>query len=129
GDGLARGYLNRPDLTAERFLPDPFSPEPGGRLYRTGDLARHLPPGLGADGALEYLGRADDQVKVRGVRIELGEVESWLARHPGVAEVAAGVRDGGEDKRLVAWVVPRGPAASMTSSAPSPSELRAFLAE
>ncbi|HYG61538.1 MAG TPA: condensation domain-containing protein, partial [Thermoanaerobaculia bacterium] len=125
GTGLARGYLDRPDLTAERFLPDPFAVEPGGRLYRTGDLTRHVPPGQALAGALEYAGRADDQVKVRGVRIELGEVESWLVRHPGVAEAVAGVRDGGagpEDRRLIAWVVLR-------AAAPAATDLRAFLAE
>ncbi|MGD6830469.1 amino acid adenylation domain-containing protein, partial [Bacillus pumilus] len=73
GSGLARGYLNRPKLTAERFIPHPFSDEPGARLYRTGDLVRYLP-----DGNLEFVGRADDQVKIRGFRIELGEVEATL---------------------------------------------------
>ena len=80
GVGVARGYLNRPELTAERFIPDPFSGEPGARLYRTGDLARWLP-----DGNLEYVGRMDDQVKIRGYRIELGEVESALRAVVGVA--------------------------------------------
>jgi amino acid adenylation domain-containing protein len=115
GEGLARGYLGRPDLTAERFLPDPFSSAPGGRLYRTGDLARQ-----GLDGAVEFLGRADGQVKLRGVRLELGEVESCLARHPAVAEVAAAVREDGT--RLIAWYVPRG------GQEPAAEELRAFLA-
>ncbi|MFC6300510.1 amino acid adenylation domain-containing protein [Pseudomonas sp. CCM 7893] len=91
GSGVARGYLNRPQMTAERFLQDPFNP---GRMYRTGDLARWLP-----DGNLEYLGRNDDQVKVRGMRIELGEIETRLAALEGVNEAVVLVRDG----RLVAW--------------------------
>jgi len=81
GDGVARGYWNRPDLSAERFLDDPFVP--GGRLYRTGDLVRRRP-----DGNLECLGRTDDQVKIRGFRVELGDVESVLARCPGVTAAA-----------------------------------------
>ncbi|MBK5438559.1 amino acid adenylation domain-containing protein [Pseudomonas sp. TH32] len=91
GSGVARGYLNRPEMTAERFLDDPFNP---GRMYRTGDLARWLP-----DGNIEYLGRNDDQVKVRGVRIELGEIETRLAAVDGVKDAVVLVRDG----RLVAW--------------------------
>ncbi|CDL82557.1 Gramicidin S synthetase 2 (fragment) [Xenorhabdus szentirmaii DSM 16338] len=81
GDGVARGYLNRPELTAERFLPDPFSPETGARMYKTGDLGRWLP-----DGNIEYLGRNDGQVKLRGFRIELGEIENTLTSHPQVRQ-------------------------------------------
>ena len=81
GVGLARGYLNRPDLTGEKFIPDPFSAEPGARLYKTGDLARYLP-----DGNIEFLGRGDHQVKIRGFRIELEEIESTLRRHPDVRD-------------------------------------------
>src|SRR6185436_15778012 len=83
GVGLARGYLNRPELTAEKFIPDPFSAEPGARLYKTGDLARYLP-----DGNIEFLGRSDHQVKIRGFRIELGEIEAALRGHPAVRDAA-----------------------------------------
>jgi len=102
GVQLARGYLERADLTAERFIPDPHSQEPGARLYRTGDLARHLP-----DGNIDYLGRIDHQVKIRGFRIELGEIEAALAAHPAIREsVVLDHTDPSGDKRLVAYVVP-----------------------
>jgi amino acid adenylation domain-containing protein len=97
GDGLARGYLNRPELTAERFVPDPW--EAGGRLYRTGDLVRRR-----ADGAIEFLGRLDNQVKIRGFRIEPGEIEAVLSGHPEVRECAVLALRGADGMRLVAYV-------------------------
>jgi amino acid adenylation domain-containing protein len=101
GDGLARGYLGQPSLTAERFVPDPFSTELGARLYRTGDLARHH-----AEGRLEFLGRVDDQVKVRGFRVELGEIEAALAGDDSVSEAAVALRgDAPGGQRLVAYYV------------------------
>jgi amino acid adenylation domain-containing protein len=101
GDGVARGYLNRPELTASAFVPDPFSSEAGARLYRTGDLVRYL-----HDGQLEFLGRVDDQVKLRGVRIEPREIEATLRCHPSVREAVAVVRElAVGDRRLVVYVV------------------------
>ncbi len=102
GTGVAQGYLGRPELTAERFLPDPFAGVPGQRMYRTGDLARFR-----ADGNIEFVGRLDEQVKVRGVRIELGEIEAALKRHPGVSSCAVVLQKRDGNERLVAFVVRR----------------------
>jgi amino acid adenylation domain-containing protein len=112
GVGVARGYLNRPQLTAERFVHDPFSTEPGMHLYRTGDSARYLP-----DGTIEYLGRIDRQVKIRGFRIELGEIEEVLRQHPTVREAVVVAReDTPGNKYLVAYIVPTQEHASTTTS-------------
>jgi amino acid adenylation domain-containing protein len=100
GDGIAKGYWHRPDLTQERFIADPFSPEPRARLYKSGDLVRYL-----SDGNLEFLGRIDHQVKLRGFRIELGEVEAAIAQQPEAKEAAVLVRTDQGDKRLVAYLV------------------------
>ncbi|MGK7901220.1 MAG: amino acid adenylation domain-containing protein [Hormoscilla sp.] len=101
GTGLARGYLNRPELTAEKFISNPFSDDPNSRLYKTGDLARYLP-----DGNIEYLGRIDNQVKIRGFRIELGEIEAVLAQHPDIQEAVVIVQEEQPgEKRLVAYLV------------------------
>jgi amino acid adenylation domain-containing protein len=103
GAGVARGYLGQPDMTAAKFVPDPFGDEPGARLYRTGDLARHR-----ADGSIEFLGRADHQIKIRGFRIELPEIEATLRQHPAVGEAVVVVRDEpATGKRLIAYVVPK----------------------
>ena len=119
GDGVARGYLNRPELTAERFVADPFSREPAARMYKTGDRVRRLP-----DGRLEFLGRLDHQVKIRGYRIELGEIEAALRLHPAVQDAVVAARDDGTgDKRLVAYVTASGPASVPTG------ELRSLLRE
>ena len=116
GAGLARGYLNRPDLTAEKFITNPFSDEPNAKLYKTGDLVRYLP-----DGNIEFLGRIDNQVKIRGFRIELGEVEAVLGQHPAVREcVVVAQSDDTENKRLVAYVV-------ASQETINTSELRRFL--
>ena len=102
---MTLGYLNRPELTAERFIPDPFSLTPGATLYRTGDRARWR-----NDGMLEHLGRLDDQVKVRGFRIELGEIEALLSQHPQVKESVVTVgEDAAGEKRLVAYLVTKHP--------------------
>jgi amino acid adenylation domain-containing protein len=114
---LARGYLGRPDLTAERFVRDPFAADPAARLYRTGDIARYR-----SDGAIEYLGRRDDQVKIRGLRIELGEIEAAITRHPRVQETVVVVReDLPGERRLIAYVV-------ATRTAEDDGELQAELA-
>jgi len=117
GDGLARGYFNQPQQTAERFIPNPFSEEPGSRLYRTGDLARHL-----SDGSIEFSGRADNQVKIRGFRVEPGEIESALCNHPEVSKVVIlAPQDEQGNRLLVAYVVPN------HASAPTAGELRLYL--
>ncbi|HZI20326.1 MAG TPA: amino acid adenylation domain-containing protein, partial [Pyrinomonadaceae bacterium] len=117
GDGLARAYVNRPELTAERFIPNPFGREGGERLYKTGDLARHLP-----DGRIEFLGRSDFQVKVRGFRIELGEIETMLGSHPSVRRcVVLARQDSPGEKQLTAYVVPE------EGRELTPTELRRYL--
>ena len=116
GDGLARGYLNRNELTDEKFVPHPFLAGTGARLYRTGDWVRYLP-----DGNLEFIGRADAQIKLRGFRIELGEIETALSQHPNVRECAAIVHEEADDKRLGACVVAK------DSRPPTADELRSFL--
>jgi acyl carrier protein len=117
GDGVTRGYLNHPELAAERFIPDPFSGERGARLYRTGDLARYL-----ATGDLEFLGRRDFQVKLRGYRIELTEIESALAEHSSVQQSAVLMReDAQQSSQLVAYIVRR-PGVDVTAN-----ELREYL--
>ncbi len=115
GIGLARGYLNRPDLTAEKFIPNPFEDLESSRLYKTGDLARYLP-----DGNIEYIGRIDNQVKIRGFRIELGEIEKALAKHSEVLQSVVIPRTEAGYQQLVAYVVPK-------QEQPLPSTLRSFL--
>jgi amino acid adenylation domain-containing protein len=116
GTSLSRGYINRHELTAERFIPHPFSDEPGARLYRTGDRVRYL-----SDGNLEFLGRLDDQVKIHGVRVELSEVEAAIGAHPLIQQVAVTApADANGERQLVAYYVPREPE-------PSTTELRHFL--
>ncbi len=117
GDGIASGYLNRPELTAEKFIADPFGKKPGAKLYRTGDVARWR-----ADGTLECLGRIDFQVKIRGFRIELGEIEAALEQHPAIKQAVVVVReDHLGDRRLVGYLMGNG------ATAPTASELRDFL--
>jgi amino acid adenylation domain-containing protein len=115
--GLARGYFGRPGLTAERLIPNPFDGRPGSRLYKTGDLACYLP-----DGVIRFLGRVDQQVKIRGSRVEIGEIEATLARHPAVRENAVIVQDDTGETRLVAYIVPH-----YEQNVPGASELRGFL--
>ncbi len=125
GAGLARGYLYRPEMTAERFIPNPFVCEAGSRLYKTGDLARYLP-----DGQLEYLGRVDHQVKVRGFRIELGEIETVLRQHDAVQEALVIVReDVPGEKLLVAYFVPHSNSEAWSASDRLINQLRSFLKE
>jgi aspartate racemase len=119
GEGLARGYLHDPSATAEKFLPNPFSTEPGERLYRTGDLVKYR-----RDGSLEFLGRRDQQVKVRGYRIELGEIEFALAQHGDVKEcVVTTEASASGEKRLIGFVVPQ------AGTTPRPEQLKTFLSE
>jgi len=117
GPGLARGYLNRPETTAEKFVADPFSQEPGARMYKTGDLARYL-----SNGDIEFAGRTDDQVKIRGYRVELEEIEAVLGAHPGAHEVVVMARENASgEKSLVAYLVPS------REQVPTASELRSYL--
>ncbi|EEF58137.1 amino acid adenylation domain-containing protein [Pedosphaera parvula] len=116
GSGLARGYLHQAQLTSEKFIPHPFSADPSARLYRTGDLATYLP-----DGNIEFIGRVDLQVKIRGHRVELGEIESALNQHPAIRENAVVLRNEADQKRLVGYAVAR------SKEHPTASELRRFL--
>jgi len=120
GEGVARGYIHCPELTAEKFIPHPFGEQPGARLYRTGDLARYLP-----DGNIEYMGRIDSQVKVRGFRIEPGEIEAVLSQHESVGEAVVIARedDHTRDKQLMAYLL------TVPGQTPTVSELRTFLKE
>ncbi|WP_392481078.1 amino acid adenylation domain-containing protein [Nostoc sp. C110] len=117
GAGLARGYLNRSDITAEKFIPNPFA-EMGSRLYKTGDMARYL-----ADGNIEFIGRVDQQVKIRGFRVELGEIESVLCQHPQVQQAVVSVREDNSNKSLIAYVV------SKQTQTLNVSELQRFIRE
>ncbi len=118
GVGVARGYLNRPELTAEKFIPDPFSAEPGRKLFKTGDLARYR-----RDGAIEFLGRIDHQVKIRGFRIELGEIEAVLLQHPAIEQAVVVAReDTPGNKRLIAYLV-----SAQQETTPSTESLRGYL--
>ncbi len=123
GGLLARGYLDRPDLTAERFRPNPFTDKDGERLYWTGDRARRR-----GDGSFDYLGRTDHQIKIRGVRIEPGEIEAALAAHPGVREAIVLVRDAATGGRLIAWYKKRDSGAKGAAGSLAAGDLRRFLA-
>jgi hypothetical protein len=117
GDGVARGYRGRPEATAAAFLPDPFDPRPGARLYRTGDRARFR-----ADGRMEFLGRRDGQIKIRGFRVETGEIEAVLREHPGIRDaVVVPRREDGTVRSLGAAIIPSG------AVAPALADLRGFL--
>jgi amino acid adenylation domain-containing protein len=117
GPGVARGYLGRLEMTAQKFVADPFSGEPGARMYKTGDLVRYR-----SDGNIEFIGRTDFQVKIRGFRVELGEIESTLEKHAGVAEAVVILREGNGEKRLTGYVIASGPN-------PSKRELGKYLRE
>jgi acyl-coenzyme A synthetase/AMP-(fatty) acid ligase len=117
GAGLARGYLNRPDVSAEKFIPNPFSKESGARLYKTGDVARYRP-----DGVIEFLGRNDEQVKIRGYRIELGEIEFVLGSHPEIRDaVVVAHEDSPGERRLIAYLVKK------QEPGPSIADLRDYM--
>ena len=116
GAGLGRGYWRRPEITAEKFVPNPYSRKPGSRLYRTGDMARYL-----ADGRIDFLGRIDFQVKVRGFRIELGEIESHLLQHPSVKGAVVIVRGEGSEKRILAYVT------LVDGASLSPADIKSWL--
>src|SRR6185437_6299837 len=125
GTGVARGYLNRPELTAERFVNDPFSTAAGARMYKTGDVGRWRP-----DGVIEYLGRNDEQVKIRGFRIELGEIEARLQQQPGIGAAVVLVReDVPGDRRLVSYYTLEEGESAIPDAASLRAQLSAILPE